>query len=475
VIEVAKNWAREYKPIENELSQPVPVDDWITQYFYIPELEGPIELYPYHKRVLREALSTNENGKFNYNLVLWSDVKKSSKSCIAAALALYYAYQTPRASIKIVANDLKQADSRVAMYVRRAIDLNPKMKVKQIQYLTTLPNQSTIEAIPIDPAGEAGANDDLIIFSEVWAAKSKSIQQMWTEQTLSPIKFGHSQRWVETYAGYSGESPILEKLYSDLVKDEYRIDSDLELYAHDGMLCLWNTQPRLPWLTNEYYESERQVHTPAEFNRIHRNQWSSSVEKFVERIWWDNCKGNLPPLTRDDTLVIALDANKGSHTSQPADTFSIVGVTRHPENTRKVAVRYCGVWNAPQNQLMDYTEPLNELKRLCSEFAVVEIAYDSFQLQWAVTQMIQEGIGHFKEFGQTSPRLKADKGLRDMIISGDIIHDGNPILQQHIENANIQNRGEDGVRLVKRNNRLKIDAAVALSMAVDRCMYYNLD
>ena len=37
-------------------------------------------------------------------------------------------------------------------------------------YKTSLPNNTIIEAIPIDPAGEAGGNDDLIIFSELWAA-----------------------------------------------------------------------------------------------------------------------------------------------------------------------------------------------------------------------------------------------------------------------------------------------------------------
>src|SRR3990167_2327930 len=144
---------------------------WIQSHFYIPELNGPIQLMPYQIAALREAHRRDDSGNFIYNIVLWGDIKKSAKSSITAAVALYRATQIRWGSIKIVANDLKQADSRVAYYLRRAISLNPQMAndIKQIQYRTTLPNQTVIEAIPVDPAGEAGGNDDLIVFSELWA------------------------------------------------------------------------------------------------------------------------------------------------------------------------------------------------------------------------------------------------------------------------------------------------------------------
>src|SRR3990172_11609540 len=173
------------------------IDDpiqWIQSEFYIPELSGPIQLYPYQIATLRESQAKDAEGNFKYNLVVWGDIKKSAKSSVAAAIALYRAFHVRWGSVKIIANDLKQADSRVAFYLRRAIELNPRMtNIKQANYKTTLPNHTTIEAIPIDPAGEAGGNDDFICFS---------------------------QRWVETYAGFSGESPILERLYERGIKGE---------------------------------------------------------------------------------------------------------------------------------------------------------------------------------------------------------------------------------------------------------------
>lgn len=457
--------------------------EWITKNFHIPELKGPITLYPYQIATLREAHKKDDRGKFIYNVVVWSDIKKSAKSTIAAAVALYRAHQVEWGSIKIIANDLKQADSRVAYYLRRAITLNGDMAgIKQRNYKTTLPNDTIIEAIPIDPAGEAGGNDDLIIFSELWAAKHKAIVQMWTEMTLSPQKFGYSQRWVETYAGYGNESPILEQLYETGVMHGKRLDlsyeghdlSDLEVYANEDLLCLWNDRPRLPWQTSEYYASEEKVLVPSEFNRIHRNQWATSTEKFVEIIWWDACKEQLPELTRSEPVVIALDAATGGTTTQ-ADCFAMVMVSRHPGADRKqdVAVRYCGIWNPPPGGYLDFEPIEEELIRLCKTYAVVEVAFDRSQLHDMTMRLQKKEIALFKEFSQQKPRLLADKQLRDLIMARRISHDGNPLLREHIDNSYVKKK-EDTIRIEKRVPSLKVDGSVSLAMAANRILYFNL-
>ncbi len=418
---------------------------------------------------------------------MWSDIKKSAKSCIAAAIALYRAYHSEWGSIKVIANDLKQADSRVAFYLRRAIELHPDMvDVKQIRYLTKFSNHTTIEAIPIDPAGEAGGNDDLIIFSELWAFKHTKAMQLWTEMSLSPTKFGYSQRWVETYAGYDGDSPLLEQLYSSGVDGGTQINlsyddhdlSDLEVFANGDMLTLWNTRPRLSFQTPEYYASEERQHPPNEFRRIHRNEWGSAIEKFINIVWWDNCKEELPPLTKDEPFVLGVDAAKGSQSmSYVADCFAVIGVTRHPHRKDDIAIRYAGIWQAAKGQLLDFEPIENEIKRLCSEYSVIEVAYDPHQLHDMMTRLKKLQIAKFREFSQANERMIADKQLQTKIINKQIAHDGNPLLREHIDNANAKTQGgdKDGVRIVKRNDTKKVDAAVALSMAVSRCLYYNLE
>jgi phage terminase large subunit-like protein len=93
--------------------------------------------------------------------------------------------------------------------------------------------------------------------------------------------------------------------------------------------------------------------------------------------------------------------------------------------------------------------------------------------------MKRDGIAHVREFSQQLDRLKADKQLQTMIISRQIAHDGNPLLRQHIDNANAKkysdgSSNEHSIRIVKRSDSLKVDAAVALSMATARILHYNV-
>jgi phage terminase large subunit-like protein len=167
-------------------------------------------------------------------------------------------------------------------------------------------------------------------------------------------------------------------------------------------------------------------------------------------------------------LVIALDAAKGGETNLP-DCFAMVAVSRQGEI---VQVRYCGIWTP--NPVLDFEPIENELVRLCQQFSVIEVAYDPYQLHDMATRLKKRGIANFREFSQGKDRLMADKQLQDLIMSRRIAHDGNPLLRQHIDNANIKKGGPDGVRIVKRSPSLKVDAAVALSMAASRSLYYTI-
>lgn len=432
---------------------------WIEENFYIPETpDHRFRLAPYQKRVLSEALRRDESGNYVYSTVIWSDIKKSLKSCVAAALALYDAYRNDWSTIYVIANDLKQAESRVAYYIRRAIELNPRMKAecRVKNYLTELPNYSRIEAIPIDPTGEAGGNADRLIFSELWGWKHEDAKRMWTEQTLSPTKFGKSQRWVETYAGYVGESPILESLYDRVVKEKNRIDSDIELYRDGQTLALWNTQPRHEFQSVAYYASEAENLTPNEFQRVHHNQWLASTEAFVPVEWWDACKSDMPEFGRHTPIVIALDA------AVTGDCFGLVGVSRVKGKTYP---RFIYKWTPPLHGQIDFNEPRLVLEQLSRDYNVECAVADPYQLTYFMQQQIERGVIYMLEFPQAGKRLEADKALYDAIRERTIAHDGNIDLREHILNANRKAADDNKLRIVKRQESLKIDLAVCLSMA----------
>jgi len=233
---------------------------WITSHFFVPELNGPIWLHDYQVNALQKATSKNKDGLYNYSLIAWMDIKKSIKSCIAAAVALRMAFMREWTSIKVVANKREQAQSRSYFYITRSLELNPQTAKMiengdiSITYYTINFNfnKSTIKAIPLNPEGEAGGNDDLIIWTEAWAARTKAAQKMWTEMVVPPQKFGRGFKWIESYAGFSGDSPILEPIYLENVQDDYRI-KNTDMYSNGRTFCLCNHTPKLPWQTDEYY------------------------------------------------------------------------------------------------------------------------------------------------------------------------------------------------------------------------------
>lgn len=453
--------------------------EWIQREFYIPETKGALQLEPYQAAVLRIALTRDENGNFPYSLVLWSDLKKSAKSTIAGAVVLWLAWHNEWETCRVVGNDLKQANSRTFYYITRAVELNPRLKplVKVKNYHIELPNHTTIEAIAVDPKGEAGGGDLIVCFTELWAAKNEAAKQLWTETTLSPLKYGKSLRWCESYAGFEGESPILEQLYTSGVKEGTRLDSDLELYENKTgrFLCLWNTVPRCPWQTKEYYEQETAVLAPEEFDRIHGNQWASATQKYVPMEWWHACLvSNLPDIRHNQAVIVALDA------AVSGDCFGIVAVTRLDE---VVQLRFARKWIPPKHGKLTYTDPVNPqnteypegyLRWLIDHYNVVCVVYDEYQLHDFCTRLSNEGLGWFEAFPQSTQRLIADKQLYDLIRDKGLSHDGNADVTEHIANADRTDEEKNTMRIVKRAPDLKIDLAVCLSMSAYQAKYLNI-
>lgn len=604
-------------------------------HFRIPETKDRrLLLASYQRRGLKEALAVEENGNFRYSIILWSDLKKSIKSVLAAAVVLWRAFQVEWGSVYIIANDLKQADSRVFYYIRRAIELNPYLKevVKVNNYKIILPNHTFIEAIPIDPSGEAGGNADCLVFSELWGAHQKAQEKMWcldeqtevltqrgwifgkelvvsdtiaifdpsekeawlnwetpkgifkesyqgemhlyegndfsqcvtprhrmygaydknlepgiirsnalrngsedrfyfanvngdgsiyysepskredwqtipdyngivwcpsvstglfvtrrkgkvcitgnTEQTLSPTKFGKSFRWIETYAGYTGESPLLERLYQTGVKEgkqfewaKEKVKPPLEAFRNENarMFALWNTTPRLSWQTPEYYASEAAILPEAEFNRVHRNQWASSAQTFVPAEWWFACQDALPVADKNESMIVAMDA------AVSGDCFGVLMVSGRGDGL--FDVRYSRAWKPPKGGKLDFSGedgPERELRRLLETYNVIEVAYDPYQLEDMASRLSNELLGVFYAFNQGQERAVADKSLRDMIREKRIHHDGNQHdLNEHVSNANMEISGEK-MRITKKADHMKIDLCVCLSMALARATYWNI-
>jgi hypothetical protein len=95
-----------------------------------------------------------------------------------------------------------------------------------------------------------------------------------------------SVRLTTTYAGFEGESELLESLYKRGLQGE-QIAPDL--YQGDGMLMYWTHDAIAPWQTTQWLNQMRQQLRPNAYLRQIENRFVSSEGTFVPIGWWDRC------------------------------------------------------------------------------------------------------------------------------------------------------------------------------------------
>lgn len=523
-------------------SLPTDFIEWAEKRFYIPATRSPVVLFPHQKAFSKLVTTRTPDGYLPYRTAIYSTIKQSGKSTWAAMFMRWYAEtQTPGQELYAVGNDQEQAKLRSFREIRwsleltpgyvRSRDILPDEWIVQRTQMRCLHTGTEIRALAVDPTGEAGGKPAIQTWTELWGAETEDARRFWDELTPIPT-IPDSLRIVETYAGYDGESELLQSLY-DLGKAGHQL-TEGELRERTGiegsfvespdpgdLVPIWENRNaslimywdeglkarRMPWQQGErgdaYYREQEQLLTPNAFARLHRNEWTSSTSGFMQAENWDACYEDLPVLRPGDRTPIILGVDAGT----THDSFAVVAVSRHPSKARHrdhVAVRRVKVWTPQEGGgVISYDGPENFIRRVCQGwcqspaqhprslpdasceactrndwspgFNVVHLAYDSHQLVNMMQRLTADRVVWAKEFPQGSDRLNADKQLYDVIMSRHLAHGGEPELRAHILAAGAKvNTEESTLRLVKVSANRKIDAAVALSMAVYRCLWLIL-
>lgn len=476
--------------------------DWIETHFLVPDPRdvktgenlpaGPIRLTEHQRRIVNEALSKKEDGSFKYSTVVYSAPKKSGKSALTSAVMFYMAWHNANSYVVCAANDGKQSADRLYAPIYTCLRLHkqvrgPMQGIEPNLSEVILPNYTKIEAIPCDAAGEAGSQPLFVAFSELWAFETERKRRLFTEMTLPPTLHGRAMRWIETYAGYAGVSALLEGIYETGFIQGSPHPDFLDLQGRDGpvvrvneaagLFVYWDSEPRMVWQSSRYYEQEAALLPPAEFQRIHRNQWVSPIGAFIEEGWWKDCENPaLSPLRDGDKTPVVV----GIDMSVSRDCAALVAVTRDPFNPGTgVAVRAVRIFSPKQHGGIIDQEMLIRpvIEDWAKRWNVVCWVYDPREMSKLAQDLVRAGLGWFKPFGQQNPRAISDKQLHDMVMHkeitwnrhttlGDVGEPGTTqeTLYRHMTQAGATTRGES-YRLEKLSNSAKIDGAVALSQA----------
>lgn len=506
------------------IPDPGDVVEWAEDRFYVAPQKRPIQLEAVQKRGLRLASERLPSGRFRWSNILWATIKKSGKTTIAALYQRWAAEMWEEfGEVYHMGNKRDQAKDRAFKITKMSIEMAPMHEQVdwdiQTLKMSYAPKKSFIEAMPVNPTGSAGGNQELTTWTEFHGYIYEDNNRMFTEMQPVPTRL-LSQRFMETYAGYMDQSILLWDFWQLGLEGEL-LDDEFPFYGNEAAslfayIDVGEEARRMPWQQGEegrrYYAMQRKVELPHEFDRIHMNFWAQSQVALIDITEWDRLQvDEIPKPERGDVVVVAADASMsddctalvvvwmkrrqggGAVPTPSAPSAEGSGVALNAATSADDAGRLAAlveddelageagmmcyvlevhVWYPPQNGKIDYDETIKStLEEILKRYRVNVVAYDVWQLHDVMSGMDKKYRGKgvkFREFSQDSERLVADTNLVKRIRQERLAHRGEPDLREHLQNAAGKvNVSENKVRIVKKHQTKKVDAAVTLSMAVD--------
>jgi phage terminase large subunit-like protein len=383
-----------------------------------PETGAPFELLPAERQFLEHAFQIGPNGKLLYNEWLYSCPKKSGKTTFEAlivlTMTLLYGGAFPESYI--LANSLEQGRGRVFEICTRIVQASPLLRDEAQVTAETIKFPSfnaVINVVPSDAGTAAGTNAVIAAFDELWAYVSERSRRLWDEMTPPPTR-KIAARLTVTYAGFEGESVLLEELYRRGLQQP-QIGEDL--HGGDGLLMFWSHKPVASWQDEAWLQSMRRERASA-YQRQVLNEFASSSSQFVDLNKWDRC------VHRDIGHVHAdlfREVFVGCDASVKHDSSAIV-VVSFDRSTQMVRLLTHKIYQPSPDKPLDFELTIEsyllELKR---SFQVRAVLFDPYQMQSTAQRLIKAGVP-CEEFAQSSPNLTAaSQNLFELIDSQALI------------------------------------------------------
>ena len=427
-----------------------------------PETETPFQLYPEQRRFLREALKLTPEGRLPYPELLFSAPKKSGKTTMAAMMTLtvIILFGGRYAEAYLVANDLEQAQGRVFQAIVRILRASPllrdsaKIYSNRIEFPST---GATITALASDYAGAAGANPTITVFDELWGYTSERSHRLWDELVPVPTR-KVSVRLTVTYAGFEGESELLETLYKKGLKGQQMA---ARLFTQRGLLMFWTHDPVAPWQDPLWLTQMRDQLRGNAYLRLIENRWVSSESEYVDMDWWDACTDpELRPVvsSRDCRVWVGVDAS----TKRDATAVAVCGWDWQRKQVRLLWHR---IFRPTPEDPLDFEATIERtLLELLRRFRVRAVYFDPYQMV-AVAQRLRRQRVPMVEFPQTVANLtEATTNLYELIKGRNLQVYPDADLRLAVSRA-VAVETSRGWRIAKAKTSHTIDVVVALAQA----------
>jgi phage terminase large subunit-like protein len=439
----------------------------------------PLVLRDWQRELMRYVFAGDEDG-YRHRISLIGMPRKNGKSALGSVFGLYslilgargaevYSVAAEKEQAKIVFNDAK-----------RMVEASPELTAitKLYRDAIELPKAGSVyRVLSAEAYSKEGLNPSATIFDELHAQPNR---ELFDVMSLAMGARGRLATLIAiTTAGVktdtTGQDSIAYNLY------QYGRKVAMKEVDDPSFFMAWWEAPqesdhreKETWeianpgfgdiCSAEDFESAVRRTPEPEFRTKRCNQWVSSAISWLPTGAWDTCAG--------DTTVEGKDYVLGLDGSFSGDATIVTYATI--EDIPQVGI--VGAWEKDV-QIHDDTWRVDvlEVEETIRQFVkenpnVKEIACDPYR--WTRTMQVLQDEGYpIVEYPSTNARrmVPACSKFYDAVVDGKMIHDGNPLLARHLDNAvvKIDNLGP---RIVKENraSQRRIDAAVAAVLAFDR-------
>lgn len=434
---------------------------------------------------------------------------KTHNSELAAAIALYLLYADNESSAEVygAACDRNQA-SIVFDVARQMVEMSPALmrrsKIRSAgKRIINYRNAGFYQVLSAETGTKHGLNVSGLVFDEIHAQPNRKLYDVLTkgsgdareqplffiittagndknsicyelhtkaldlmagrkkDATFYPVVYGleHEEDWTDEANWYKANPSLGHTIQIDRVREAYRnaVENPAEENVFKQLrLNIW-TSASIRWIPEQVYDK-------------------GSLPIDLDSLRGRMCYGGLDLSSTSDITALVLAFPPRSDDEK----YILLPFFWLPEDTLELRCRrdhvLYDVWQkqgfiqTTEGNVIHYGFIEKFIERLGETYHIREIAYD----RWNATQMVQnlEDMGFtMVPFGQGFKDMSPpSKELFKLLMEGNIIHGGNPVLKWMASNVVMRQDPAGNIKPDKEKSVEKIDGIVASIMALDRCI-----
>ena len=452
-------------------------------------------LEPFQKFVFAAVygIKKKRDGKRVTRTVILSMSRKSGKSSLVSAMAINALFEEASAQCIVAANSASQAGILFKMAQKYLKSLDPKNKYFR-QYRDRIifdKTSSEIRVVSADASRLDGLDCSFFVQDETAAAPSSEVWDVLEQSAGSraqPLAVSCTTRGfnlsgfykeledsaIEVLKGVKEDDSLFTLIYTLDEGDDYE---DPKVWK--------KCQPNLGVsVFPEFMEQQitKGKNTPTQQYSIMTkvfNCWQSSSENWIQMdyIWKSMQKVDITQYQNEFCYVSFDLASVNDLTCLGwmlpyGDKFFMKfkyylpndSIKGNPNEERLKRWAKEGYLTITEGNVTDYDYVINDIDKIQSITPIMKISYDQWNSQSIAIELTGKGMP-LEPYSQSLQSMNLPtKTLENMILSGKIVFDKNPITAWCFENAKTKYDSLDNVRIIKNSYTQKIDGAITSIM-----------